>query len=54
MEHLKKVEKSSQKLSIELETGLLKRKKAKHVKISDRLNSIMDYFGEKERTALQP
>ena len=49
VEHLKKVERLSQKLSIELETGLLKRKKAKYVKISDRLNSIMDDFDPAER-----
>ena len=35
--------------SIELETGLLKREKAKYVKISDRLNGIMDYFDPADR-----
>ena len=49
VEHLKKVEKLSQKLSIELETGLLKRKKAKYVQISDRLNNIMDDFDPADR-----
>ena len=44
MDYLKKVEKMSQKLSIELETGLLKQKKKEYIKLSDRLNIVMDNY----------